>query len=351
MQGLAAYLKHEAKGDFLRQDSRDTLLQWASEVEAASSVPRLHVGESSFEDWYQAHPKACGGDKQLARDAYAAGMGDPLATHARPTMVHVSDWKLGNEFLPFHKDASHVNPDYRDGWNDCFTASLALSTVNTESASNVETNREPVEWQARVTGSSWRRIDPTKNETLAQRVAHLRGIKTAGGRPAYEIRALYTQEGRVSCAGASEIDWRQDGSLIYRLNDDRHPSNCDEINVTMAYGKRDYVTRKTRADQIFRLLSTTTPEESVVHAPTMKIGGKYNWRNQPERLIYIGKKGCWHQFKKIGDDREVWCEVLDADLSRIVETVCEHQFCDESEFNGWRASCIKCGYETAGSCQ
>ncbi|AVQ84253.1 hypothetical protein [Variovorax sp. PMC12] len=44
----------------------------------ADSTSHLHVGDSSFEDWFQAHPKACTGDKQLARDAYAAGMGDPL---------------------------------------------------------------------------------------------------------------------------------------------------------------------------------------------------------------------------------------------------------------------------------
>ena len=49
------------------------------------STPHLHVGESSFEGWYQAHPKACTGDKQLARDAYAAGMGDPLVTAAQPS--------------------------------------------------------------------------------------------------------------------------------------------------------------------------------------------------------------------------------------------------------------------------
>lgn len=42
------------------------------------STPHLHVGNSAFEDWYQQYPKACVGDKQLARDAYAAGMGDPL---------------------------------------------------------------------------------------------------------------------------------------------------------------------------------------------------------------------------------------------------------------------------------
>ena len=53
---------------------------------------------------------------------------------------------------------------------------------------------------------------------------------------------------------------------------------------------------------------------------TLTVGGKYNWRNQPERLIYLGKARSWHQFKKIGDPREVWCEVLDADLHMIEAT-------------------------------
>lgn len=29
-------------------------------------------------------------------------------------------WKLGDEFKLFHPRASHVGPDYRDGWNTCF---------------------------------------------------------------------------------------------------------------------------------------------------------------------------------------------------------------------------------------
>lgn len=53
---------------------------------------------------------------------------------------------------------------------------------------------------------------------------------------------------------------------------------------------------------------------------TMERGGRYNWRNQPERLIYVGKRGSWHRFKKIGDPREVWCEVLDEDLRMLEET-------------------------------
>lgn len=61
-------------------------------------------------------------------------------------------------------------------------------------------------------------------------------------------------------------------------------------------------------------------------------GGKYNWKNQPERLVYLGKKGSWHQFAKIeypdtdpeqGYPNQVWCEVLDGDLHMLEETVTE----------------------------
>ena len=54
-------------------------------------------------------------------------------------------------------------------------------------------------------------------------------------------------------------------------------------------------------------------------AASMVIGGRYNWICQPERLVYTGRKGCWHQFKKVGEGR-VWCEVLDKDLYMIEET-------------------------------
>ena len=31
-------------------------------------------------------------------------------------------WKVGDEYRPFHPDASHVDARYREGWNDCFRA-------------------------------------------------------------------------------------------------------------------------------------------------------------------------------------------------------------------------------------
>lgn len=56
----------------------------------------------------------------------------------------------------------------------------------------------------------------------------------------------------------------------------------------------------------------------------MKIGGKYNWKNQPERLIYLGDNfsgnGYWHQFAKIDSPEEIWCEVKGDDLHFFEET-------------------------------
>lgn len=34
-------------------------------------------------------------------------------------------WKIGNEFKPYHSSASHIEPGYRDGWNACFERAQA----------------------------------------------------------------------------------------------------------------------------------------------------------------------------------------------------------------------------------
>lgn len=48
-----------------------------------------------------------------------------------------------------------------------------------------------------------------------------------------------------------------------------------------------------------------------------KIGDKCNWVNQPERLVYMGKKGAWHQFAKVDTPHHCWCEVVDKDLEML----------------------------------
>lgn len=61
-------------------------------------------------------------------------------------------WKVGNEFLPYHPQASHVRPEYRDGWNACYRAALAQPA-------------QPVAWQPcdrtlRVLARAFRKVAP-----------------------------------------------------------------------------------------------------------------------------------------------------------------------------------------------
>ena len=50
----------------------------------------------------------------------------------------------------------------------------------------------------------------------------------------------------------------------------------------------------------------------------MKIGDRYNWKNQQDRLVYIGmcghRNGRWHQFEKVDEPGVVWCEVQPQDM-------------------------------------
>ena len=70
--------------DFLAaaKEAGVTHLQQAEPV-YKDSTPHLHVGDSAFESWFQAQPFATQtGIKQISRDSYAAGMGDPLVVAA-----------------------------------------------------------------------------------------------------------------------------------------------------------------------------------------------------------------------------------------------------------------------------
>jgi len=55
------------------------------------------------------------------------------------------------------------------------------------------------------------------------------------------------------------------------------------------------------------------------------IGGKYNWKHQPERLVYLGRNwsgnGYWHQFALVDKPEIIWCEVVTDDLRMFEETI------------------------------
>lgn len=63
-----------------------------------------------------------------------------------------------------------------------------------------------------------------------------------------------------------------------------------------------------------------TTNNQTNEQPIMKVGGKYNWKNQSERLVYLGKQGAWHQFALTSKQNTVWCEVLDEDLHMLEYT-------------------------------
>lgn len=57
----------------------------------------------------------------------------------------------------------------------------------------------------------------------------------------------------------------------------------------------------------------------------LKIGGRYNWKHQEERLVYMGVEhypgnGMWHQFALVDKPDECWCEVRASDLEHFEET-------------------------------
>ena len=56
----------------------------------------------------------------------------------------------------------------------------------------------------------------------------------------------------------------------------------------------------------------------------LKVGGRYNWRGQPERLVFMGRKlhpdGLWYQFAKVDSPSVCWSEVRVSDLPSFEET-------------------------------
>ena len=47
------------------------------------------------------------------------------------------------------------------------------------------------------------------------------------------------------------------------------------------------------------------------------IGNKYNWKNQTERLVFLGVEGAWYQCALVQHPDVIWCEILSEDLHYI----------------------------------
>lgn len=66
----------------------------------------------------------------------------------------------------------------------------------------------------------------------------------------------------------------------------------------------------------------TPMHEAIYKKPPLRLvrGGRYNFANQAERLVYLGRNGAWHQFEALGHPGTVWAEVQDSDLHMIEAT-------------------------------
>lgn len=76
-------------------------------------------------------------DALHATQAPTAAQGQDAAPAEQPQAVELLDERgeirrdlkssaycVGNEYKPFHPSASHVRPEWRDGWNACFAAAI-----------------------------------------------------------------------------------------------------------------------------------------------------------------------------------------------------------------------------------
>lgn len=66
--------------------------------------------------------------------------------------------------------------------------------------------------------------------------------------------------------------WLRDGSLLYRLAEERRPQNRDEINVTMADESRTPEARARRAGELFDLITTQPPADTLAHQLAAAVG-------------------------------------------------------------------------------
>lgn len=72
--------------------------------------------------------------------------------------------------------------------------------------------------------------------------------------------------------------WLRDGSMVYRLTDQRIPSNRDEISVTMVDGSRDWDRRGEQAERIRQMLSVNVAAPAGMPELGSIVGNDAAWK-------------------------------------------------------------------------
>lgn len=156
--------------------------------------------------------KALASKPDAMRNAREAVADIRAATLAAPT-APATAWKAGNEFLPYHPSASHVPPDYRDGWNHCYAtaqqARQAGCEISDEQIAAIAKSM-PGGLDGFLKGWGWQQfarkilelrappawepqfdvISPKQEELVLEFCAEIAGPKGKPGRPPDPVRLL-----------------------------------------------------------------------------------------------------------------------------------------------------------------
>ena len=76
---------------------------------------------------------------------------------------------------------------------------------------------------------------------------------------------------------------------------------------------------------VHHLHAARTRKGNTMTPSTLVPGGRYNFRLQPERLVYLGvhrypgDRRDWYQFALVNNPDSVWSELLDSDVREIID--------------------------------
>lgn len=153
------------------------------------STPELTVGDSPFESWYSSYSPAHKGDKQRARDAYAAGVDDPLVTAAPAAVAGPSEAGFAVE-LDDAQEARFANwhrVDELTPWQRSVARlALLLNTtkrglIDYEAAQHFANELMARAAAPTVQPAPQQEASPTTGMNIAQRILHVGGRNNAAG--------------------------------------------------------------------------------------------------------------------------------------------------------------------------
>ena len=98
------------------------------------------------------------------------------------------------------------------------------------------------------------------------------GVKIYGTRAAKAIRARGTDAAKPAAQVQKDAGgWMRDGGMLYRLTDERRPTNFDEIRVTMANGSRDTGQLSAQAERLLVMLVAPQPPAQAQPVATIYV--------------------------------------------------------------------------------